>query len=404
MSSENRILDELHIDRSAPPERHFPAWIAWLLVILLLGAAAFWWINRAQAAPVRTMVVRNSTASGSPQTVLNASGYIVARRNATVSSKVTGKVIEVMIEEGMKVKQGQILARLDDTNIQANLKLAQAQLEASKSIMLETQVRLDEAGKELQRISDLTTHKVATQSDLDKAQAEADSLKARLTAQRLDVAVAERQMAVWQQQLEDTIIRAPFDGVVVSKDAQPGEMISPISAGGGFTRTGICTMVDMDSLEIEVDVNESYINRVEPGQAVEATLDAYPDWKIPAKVIAIIPTADRQKATVKVRVGFEKLDPRMLPEMGVKVAFRSAEATNSGSPAMTIPEAAVKKENGRSTVWVVQNNRVERRAVTMGDAQSDDLSVLAGLNDGERIVVSGPDNLKEGDRVEETKR
>src|SRR5439155_23675287 len=204
-------------------------------------------------------------------------------------------------------------------------------------------------------------NKVASQSELDRAEAEAKSLRARLEKQKADVVVSERDVAQWQQQLDDTVIRAPFSGIVTSKNAQPGEMISPMSAGGSFTRTGICTIVDMESLEVEIDVNESYINRVQPGQAVEAALDAYPEWKIPCKVIAIIPSADRQKSTVKVRVGFDKLEPRILPEMSVKVAFQ--EAGGAGPVAgrsVTVPKSAVQQQDGRDVVLVVQNGRAER--------------------------------------------
>ncbi len=219
----------------------------------------------------------------------------------------------------------------------------------------------------MRRLSQLAASKMVSQSELDRADADAKSSQARLERQQADVAVAEREVALWKQQLDDTIIRAPFAGIVTSKNAQPGEMISPMSAGG-FTRTGICTIVDMSSLEIEVDVNESYINRVEPGQPVEATLDAYPDWRIPAKVIAIIPTADRQKATVKVRVGFEKLDPRILPDMGVKVAFQQTPAQpRPPNRGIVVPKAAVHQRDGRDVVWVVREGRVERRAVTVGD-------------------------------------
>jgi HlyD family secretion protein len=213
--------------------------------------------------------------------------------------------------------------------------------------------------------------------------------------------VAEREVSLWLQQLDDTIIRAPFAGVVTSKDAQPGEIVSPISAGGGFTRTGICTIVDMSSLEIEVDVSESYINRVQPDQPVEARLDSYPDWAIPAKVIAIIPTADRQKATVKVRVGFEKLDPRILPDMSVKVAFQSTEETKEVQRTLSIPAAAVRRMDGREVVFVVNDGRAERRAVTVGDERGDEAIIAAGLSGGERIVVEGPENLADGARVTE---
>jgi HlyD family secretion protein len=334
--------------------------------------------------------------------VLNASGYVTARRDATVSSKVTGKVIEVRIEEGMKVQEGQILARLDDTNVKAALRLAEAQLDSAKAALAETRVRIKEAELNLRRITVLARNSISAQADLDHAEAEAGSLKARLEQQQADITVAERQIATWQQQLDDTIIRAPFSGIVTSKNAQPGEMISPVSAGGGFTRTGICTIVDMDSLEIEIDVNESYINRVQPTQPVEATLDAYPEWKIPCKVIAIIPTADRQKSTVKVRVGFDKLEPRVLPEMSVKVAFHEAAGAKPVSNrAVTLPKTAVQQQNGRDVVLVVQNGRVERRAVTITSTGVDGAVIGTGLTAGERVVVDWPAGLVEGAAVRE---
>jgi RND family efflux transporter MFP subunit len=262
-------------------------------------------------------------------------------------------------------------------------------------------VRLREAEQELQRQTDLSKAKVATPADFDHASAAALAYKARLEQQQADTAVAERTVAIWQQQLEDTIIRAPFAGIVTSKNAQPGEMISPMSSGG-FTRTGICTIVDMESLEIEIDVNESYINRVEPGQPVEATLDAYPDWKIPCKVIAIIPTADRDKSTVKVRVGFDKLGPRILPEMSVKVAFRGEASAGAAAPAeVLVPKSAVRREAGRDVVMVVQGGRAERRAITVSGSTETESALSAGLAAGERVVVDGPKDLADGATVKE---
>jgi RND family efflux transporter MFP subunit len=239
----------------------------------------------------------------------------------------------------------------------------------------------------------------------DHADAEVKSLRARLEKQAADISVAESEVALWQQQLDDTVIRAPFSGVVTVKNAQPGEMISPMSAGGSFTRTGICTIVDMNSLEIEVDVNENYINRVEPGQRVEATLDSYPDWRIPAKVIAIIPTADRQKATVKVRVAFEKLDARILPHMGVKVAFQGAGGESRPmAQSMTVPKSAVRHENGHDIVWVVRDGRIERRAVSVAMAHGDEVTITAGLNPSEKVVVTSAGPLADGTKVRETKQ
>jgi len=404
MSTENSALEQLRIDRPAtPPRAPRTALIALAIVIVLGGLAIGWWLNRAPAVAVRTVVARAAARNGNDRTVLNASGYVTARRAATVSSKVTGKVIEVLVEEGMRVKEGQVVARLDDTNTRASLQLAQAQLAAATSAQAETRVRLVEAEQELQRQTALAEAKVATPSDFDHATAAARALRARLEQQQAEVAVAEHTVAVWQQQLEDTVIRAPFDGIATSKDAQPGEMISPVSAGGGFTRTGVCTVVDMTSLEIEIDVSESYINRVEPGQPVEATLDAYPDWGIPCHVIAIIPTADRAKSTVRVRVGFDKLDPRILPEMSVKVAFREIAGPGAAAVAPTalVPRAAVRQDAGRDVVLVVSDGRARRRAVTVASAGGTDVEISAGLAPGERVVIEAPADLKDGDAVKE---
>lgn len=399
MTPDKNLLAELKIERNAPERRGFPVWPWVLLVLILAGAGMAWRWLKPGTAVVRTMIIREGGGAGQ-KTVLNASGYVTPRREATVSSKVTGKVVEVLIEEGMQVKAGQVLARLDETNLRASFELAQAQSASAKSALKETRVRLDEAERELRRITDLSAQKVATESDLDHARAQVNSLKARLNQQQDEVKVADRQVALWQQQLDDTVIRAPFAGVVVAKNAQPGEMISPVSAGGGFTRTGICTLVDMDSLEVEVDVNENAINRVEAGQPVEATLDAYPEWKIPSKVIAIIPTADRQKATVKVRVGFEKLDPRMLPQMGVKVAFQSS-GERTAERQLVLPQTAVRQVHGKATVFVVRQGKAEGRPVTLGETRDQETVVLTGLKDGEKIVVSGPDTLADGAPVKE---
>jgi len=238
-------------------------------------------------------------------------------------------------------------------------------------------------------------------ADLDAAQAEADSLRARIELAREQVEVAQSLVAIRETELRDTVIRAPFDGVAISKDAQPGEMVSPVSAGGGFTRTGISTIVDMSSLEIEVDVNESYINRVRPDQAVEAVLDAYPDWRIPASVITTVPAADRQRATVLVRIAFDELDDRLLPDMGVKVAFLGEETRPDPERSrLIVPAAAVRTDGEQSVVFVIRDDRVERRAVALGSSDGDRVEIVSGLRDGEQIVVDGPKTLTDGDRVE----
>ncbi len=404
MSSPKPALDDLRIERRPDAARSSNyLWLVGVAVSLaVLAGAALWRRARAEVVEVQTVLARRSGGGGTDRAVLLASGYVTARREATVSAKVTGKVVEVLIEEGMKVKEGQVLARLDDSNVKTGLDVAQAQLESTRLSLEETRAQLKQADLEFKRAADLAKLNIASQSDLDKAESDAKTLRARLARQELDITTAERQVTLWQQQIEDMVIRAPFGGVVTTKDAQPGEMISPVSAGGGFTRTGICTIVDMNSLEIELDVNESYINRVEPAQAAEATLDAYPDWKIPCHVIAIIPTADRQKATVKVRVGFDKLDGRILPDMAVKVAFlETAGASSAAGLAVLVPKNALQNQDGRDVVFAVQNGRAQRRAVTVSDTQGEDAVLSAGVSAGEKVIVDWPAGLKDGAAVKE---
>ena len=378
--------------------------VKWVVLLLILGGAgggAWYWLSRERPVEVEVVAV-TERAAGTQASVLNASGYVTARRRATVSSKVTGKVIEVNVEEGMAVREGQVLARLDDSTLQAGITLARAQLQATRLAVPEIEVRLAEARINLQRQERLMKDGLTTPSAIDQAQAEVNSLSARISSVREQINVAQSQVALQQTAIDDMVIRAPFSGVALSKDAQPGEMVSPVSAGGGFTRTGISTIVDMRSLEIEVDVNESYINRVSAGQPVTAVLDAYPDWQIPAKVIAVVPTADRQKATVLVRIGFTALDPRILPDMGVKVTFlREADASAPvTAQAMTlVPKAAVKTESGISYVYLVQQTTVERRAIKTGGTDGDRIEVTAGLKGGDRVVISPPPELAEGVQI-----
>jgi RND family efflux transporter MFP subunit len=309
----------------------------------------------------------------------------------------------------MAVKQGQVLARLDDANPRAALAFAEAQVEAARRNIAENEVRLADARVSLGRRSQLVKERVVAQSEVDTAQADVDSIAARIAAAREAVRVAERQVAMQQTDLDNTVIRAPFSGVAITKDAQPGEMVSPVSAGGGFTRTGICTIVDMKSLEIDVDVNESYINRVVSGQDVTAVLNAYPDWQIPARVITMVPTADRQKATVLVRIAFKQLDPRILPDMGVKVTFlapaapqKTAGGTGNadGRPTLLIPKTAVRTDNGQAVVFVIRNGNVaERRAVRTAGEDGGRIEVAAGLAAGEPVVAVPPSDLKDGARV-----
>ena len=380
-------------------------------LLLLVGLVAVWlWLKpAAQALAVETTAAAAAAgvASSGANTVLNASGFVTARLQATVSSKITGKVTGVFIEEGDVVEEGQLLATLDDSIPAANLELSRTQLRASLARLSEVEVQIQEAQLDFRRITELAQKDLASTADLDRARLGLQALQARLQAQVAETEVARSSVAVQEQQLGDTRILAPFSGVVILKAAQPGEMISPVTAGGGFTATGICTIVDMASLEIEVDVSESYINRVSPGQPVTATLNSYQDWQIPARVIAIIPTADRNKATVRVRVAFLQRDPRILPEMGVKVAFLEGAAEAPAEPrsvsGVLIPDHAVAAHAGGNRVFVVSDGRISPREVRLGGRLNGRRNVISGLDSGE-IVVTGLDDdliaqLEEGRRV-----
>lgn len=398
-------LSELKIDRSEQPQepRRWP----WILAGVVVAAAVVGFMLRAilnGPIDVTAETVRLTQTGSGASSVLDASGYVVARRQATVSSKIAGKILDVLIEEGMRVEKDQIVARLDASSQNALLALAQAQAGSARAALVEIQAQLTQAELDLARSEELHRRQLTSNAELDAARANAETLLARLASGRENVVVAQRNIDVSQDQLNNTVIRAPFAGVVVTKNAQPGEMISPISAGGGFTRTGICTIVDMTSLEIEVDVNEAYIQRVQSGQPVDAVLDAYPDWNIPAEVIAIVPTADRQKATVRVRIGFRERDERVLRDMGVKVAFLggngdSAETTQAN---IYINRDALRSDNEGSFVWIVRNDSVQRRAVSSGPSSSRGQQVTSGLSPGDRIIVAEEEPLTNGQTVRVT--
>jgi RND family efflux transporter MFP subunit len=402
MSLDKAALESLRRERDSDEEhyreRGSRPWLRWLAIgIAVLLAIVAW---RAFSGPVEVATVTVEAADGADGAVLNASGYVVARRLATVSSKVTGRVSEVLFEEGAAVDAGQVLARLDATTVQAEANVSVQSLEAARRSLREIEVRLADARRTLERNRNLLERKLIAQSVVDTAEAEVAALAARLDAARADVGVAQSQVALSKQILADLEIRAPFKGVVISKDAQPGEMVSPMSAGGGFTRTGVATIVDMDSREVEVDVNEAYINRVLAGQKVECVLDAYPDWKIPGHVISIVPTADRQKATVRVRIGLDELDPRILPDMGIKVSFLE-DATGAQQASMPeIPANAVVSDDGATFVWMVRDGKAEKQAVKVAAARSGAVPVIDGLEGGEVIVVDPPRRLRAGAAVE----
>lgn len=376
--------------------------IAAVCLLLLAAAVAAAYAFRTQK-PVVEVATAQKAEAGARAALLNASGYVTPRQRATIAAKITGRVTGVFFDEGTIVKEGQLLATLDDSDAKRALDSAKADRNSSQAAIADFEVQLKNAQIQLRRADQLQKAGVQTQEALDNASMAADSLKAKIALAKQQVAAAEARIDEAQQAVDNCVIHAPFAGVVVSKDAQVGEMVSPNSAGGGFTRTGIATIVNMLSNEIEVDVNEAYIARVVPDQQVTAILDAYPDWQIPCKVRTVIPTADRQKATVKVRISFLKLDPRILPDMGVKVTFLGdapPQTSTGASSAALIPADAVRDDNGKKIVFLLKGDRVERRAVSVGGSRGQDAEIIAGLSAGDSVVVKGPADLKDGQVVE----
>jgi RND family efflux transporter MFP subunit len=381
------------------------------LILLAVGASAF----RDRKVEVEVAAARKPVSG--PAGVLNASGYITPRRRATIAAKITGRVTSVMFDEGTRVSEGQLLATLDDSDARRALDSAKADRDSAQAAIADFEVQLRNAEIELRRTQQLVKEGVQTQQALDLAGTTADSLRAKINLAKQQVAGSEARIREQQQAVDNCTIRAPYAGIVVSKDAQVGEMVSPVSAGGGFTRTGIATIVDLHSNEIEVDVSESYIAKVQANQPVTAILDAYPDWSIPAKVRTVIPTADRQKATVKVRISFTDdghvrlidpaTQPRILPDMGVKVTFleeekpKAAVDKSTAGPAVAlVPQAAVHQDNSSKFVFVVKGDTLERRAVTVGAVRGTDVEILAGIQPDAVVVVKGPESLRDGQSVQ----
>ena len=405
MNTNADLLKELRIDRKAPPPpSRRGLWIALGVVaaLLLLALAAWALFGRDRGIEVRTATVQSIGSGSAPASVLDATGYVVARRMATVSAKITGKVREVRIEEGQVVAEGEVMATLDPVDADAERALAASQLAAARSQISGVQAQLHEAELDATRLGTLVGQQLVSKSQYDQAVAQRDALRAQLATAQRNARVAADRLAIADNGVDNTIVRAPFGGVVTAKAAQPGEIVSPLSAGGGFTRTGIGTIVDMDSLEVEVDVGEAFIGRVKPKMPVEATLNAYPDWKIPAEVIAIIPAADRGKATVKVRIALKLKDPRIVPDMGVRVSFLEAAKPQAEKPqGVRVPEAAIVERGGKQVAFALddEGSHVEQRTLETGNKAGDDRQVLSGLVAGDAVVLDPPDTLEDGARV-----
>ena len=404
------LLNQLRIDRSEPAASGNGGkwWIAAAVVVVIAGAAA-WYFTRPTGILIRTSVVQAASDTGAAAmstSLLDASGYVVARRRATVASKVTGKVVSVMLEEGQRVEAGQVIARLDDSTWRAAEAQSVAQLQQAKATVASAQTAFDDAKPIFERAKKQKSAAVISAQSFDESFAQFNVAHNNLLVAQSGLEAAQAGVDVAKRNVDDTVIRAPFSGIVTEKSAQPGEMVSPISAGGGFTRTGIGTIVDMDSLEVEVDVSENFINRVRPQQPVSIKLNAYPDWDIPGSVIAMIPTADRAKATVKVRIAIKQKDARIIPEMGVRVSFMSDPASDGGGAdkgvvahGVLVPADAIAPSGSSSVAFLVHGSAVERRAVRLGAKTNAGQIVVAGLVPGDVVAVGDLTKLSDGSRI-----
>ena len=401
--NELRIGGEQREEDGGPPRWLWPA-VAAVLVLALLAGAGWWFFFGDRPIAVQTAAATAPGAAGAAGAILQATGYITARRTATVSTQITGTLTQVLIEEGDRVQKGQIIARLEDSGLRATLDVANANVMTAQAQVATAQAQLAQAQADSHRQESLVASGMATKQFAEQSRTAVSTAAAQLDARRREADSARAQVASAKVNFDYAIVRAPFAGVVTVKAAQVGEIVSPLSAGGGFTRTGVGTIVDMDSLEIDVDVSESYIGQVKPDMPAEAVLSAYPDWKIPAHVIQIVPTADRGKATVKVRVALEKKDDRIVPDMGVRVSFLGPKAPVAAAPpkGVLVPPQAVVQREGKSVVFVVDGGKAAQRAIAASAPDFGAMKLLpegAAVKVGDRVILSPPPALHDGASV-----
>ena len=398
------LLHQLRISRDQRDDNgRRPRWpwiVGAIVVALLIAAGVALFLLRDQAVAVQAVTAVAPAADSDAGAVLQATGYVTARREATVSAQIIGTVTEVLFEEGEHVKNGQVLARLDDTQYKAQLNATRAQAAAAQAQAAQSQAQLAQAQRDAQRLDSVAAQGLVSKQQAEQARTQALVDRAALLTAQRNAQAADAQVAAAQVNYDYTVVRAPFDGVITDKAAQVGEIVSPYSSGSGFTRTGIATVVDMDSLEVDVDVNEAYIGRVKPDMPVEAVLDAYPDWKIPAHVIAIIPSADRSKATVKVRIALEVKDARIVPDMGVRVSFLEQRRDNTQKlSGVLVPASAIVQRDGGNVVFVIESDRVRRTPVVLGAQLNDMRQITQGLNAGQSVVKAPPPSLADAAKI-----
>jgi RND family efflux transporter MFP subunit len=408
-------LSKLRINRDDPPPavKRALGRVLWLVGAAVVIIAAVVMIGRrGGGVPVQVVTVSTTTGDGgrgtgaSGSVAVVANGYVVARTKAAVSAKIPGRLAMLNVSEGSRVEKGAIIARLDNADYAAAVGQAEAGLASAKATLIEAQSDRDQMQRDYVRVRDIHAQNpnLVSPQDVENADSRARQAEARFGAQqaRVDAAAASLRMA--QANLENTYIRAPFSGTVLRKEAEVGEVVAP-SVGGGLTRGAVVTMADLATLEVEVDVNEAYIARIQGGQLARITLDAYPDTAFRGTVRQVVPTADRQRATVQVKVAIVDRDPRILTEMGAKVEFlEPPRAAPAGAEAVErvrimVPAVAVRSEDGRSVVWLVRDGRLQKRDVDAGPVSGSFREIRSGLSGGEQLLVGGIETPKEGQRV-----
>jgi RND family efflux transporter MFP subunit len=408
-------LGQLRIDRDAPPpavKRAFrrALWLAG--ATLVLGVAIVLWLRGGSAVPVQVVTVGAREAvgggggdAGGAGVGVVANGYVVARTKAAVSAKIPGRLASLGVSEGSFARKGDVIARLDNADYTAAVGQAEAQVATARATLIELTADRDQLQREFARVRDLHTQNpnLVSQQEVEAADSRARQGDARVQAQQARVEAAAAALRLAQANFENTVIRAPFTGTVLRKEAEVGEVVAP-SVGGGLTRGAVVTMADLSTLEVEVDVNEAYIARVGSAQPARITLDAYPDTTFRGRVRQVVPTADRQRATVQVKVAILEHDPRILPEMGAKVEFLEEAALRAAAGPvaprrLTVPAAAIRSENGRAVAWLVREGRLERREVDAGPVSGSLREIRSGLSGGEVLLVGGVENPRAGQRV-----
>lgn len=393
-------LSTLKINRTPQNQSSNTKWIIIAIILCCVIGGGYFLMNTT-SVEVETMQVFTSQSSSS-ETILTGQGYVVAQRKAAISSKATGRLDALYVIEGDKVKQGDIIGRIESADVQAALDQQKAQLEVQKAALENATAELEDAEISLKRQQELRKENVGTQADLDAAINRVKKAKAQIQSAKASIATQESAIRASLVQVENTIIRAPFDGTILNKNANVGEVITALGGAAG-SRGAVVTLADMTSLQVEADVSESAIQKIQENQPVEISVSAISDKKYKGIVNKIIPTADRAKGTVQVKIRFDDIDERVLPEMGAKVNFLKINTVVNeieSKPKLLIPQTAIQTKNGKKTVFVVKDNAAQETAVSTGTILGEYVEITNGLMNGDVIILAPSDNIQQGSKVQ----